>query len=91
MAQAYVLAGELHGARGGHAGAFAAYESRMRPFVTEKQAAARRFASSFAPRTALGLMARNLLTRLMVFPPLAELFLGASVKDRFDLPSYSFD
>jgi len=49
MAEAYVLAGELHAAGGDHARAFAAYEARLRPYVERKQKAARGFASGFVP------------------------------------------
>ena len=46
MAEAYVLAGELHRANGDYAQAFAAYEARLHAFVTAKQKAAVRFADS---------------------------------------------
>ena len=41
--EAYVLAGELHRADGDFRRAFAAYETRLRSFVTAKQQAAIRF------------------------------------------------
>jgi 2-polyprenyl-6-methoxyphenol hydroxylase-like FAD-dependent oxidoreductase len=54
------LAGELERTRGYVARAFAEYERRLMPFTSRKQEAAARFASSFAPRTTLGLFVRNL-------------------------------
>ncbi|MBX3480743.1 MAG: FAD-binding domain [Caulobacter sp.] len=88
MTEAYVLAGELARAGGDHRAAFAAHEARLRPFITGKQKAAEGMAASFVPRTALGVWFRNLVTRVMAVPGLAELFLGGSVKDDFDLPDY---
>jgi hypothetical protein len=37
MAEAYVLAGELHGCGGDHIAAFARYQQRMMPFLKRKQ------------------------------------------------------
>lgn len=50
LTEAYVLAGELQRAGSDIAGAFRAYEARLRRFVTEKQRSARRRTSygSFA-------------------------------------------
>ncbi|MFO0579693.1 MAG: FAD-binding domain [Polyangia bacterium] len=91
MTGAYVLAGELKRARGDHAAAFAAYESRLRPFIEAKQRAAAQFAESFAPRTELGLRLRNLVTRAMRIPFVAELALGRSLRDDVTLPDYAAD
>jgi 2-polyprenyl-6-methoxyphenol hydroxylase-like FAD-dependent oxidoreductase len=88
MTEAYVLAGELHKCNGDIAAGFAAYETRLRTFITNKQKSAREFASSFAPKTAFGIWLRNVATTLMVIPPIADLLIGASVKDDFDLPHY---
>jgi 2-polyprenyl-6-methoxyphenol hydroxylase-like FAD-dependent oxidoreductase len=52
MAEAYVLAGELHDCGGDHIAAFARYQERMMPFLKGKQAAVK-LASSFAPKSAL--------------------------------------
>ncbi len=89
MTEAYVLAGELHDARGDIPLALAAYETRLRSFVTDKQKSARAFASSFAPKTVFGIWLRNVATKLMVFPPIADLLVGASVKDALELPDYT--
>ena len=88
MTEAYVLAGELQANGGDVPAAFAAYEQRLRPFIEEKQKAARAFASSFAPKTEFGIWLRNMATHLMVIPPLADLLIGDSVRDDFDLPDY---
>jgi 2-polyprenyl-6-methoxyphenol hydroxylase-like FAD-dependent oxidoreductase len=50
MAAAYILANELDRPGGDYARAFAAYESRFRPFIERAQKSARGFASSFAPK-----------------------------------------
>jgi 2-polyprenyl-6-methoxyphenol hydroxylase-like FAD-dependent oxidoreductase len=85
---AYVLAGELHAAKGDHAAAFAAYERRLRPLVESKQKAARRFAAAFVPRTVFGLWLRDRVMNLMASPVVANAALGASLRDDFDLPDY---
>lgn len=85
---AYVLAGELHRAQGDYRAAFAAYEARLRPFIEAKQQAAVQFASTFAPRTHLGIAIRNLVTRLMGLPFVAELAIGRSLRDDLTLPDY---
>jgi 2-polyprenyl-6-methoxyphenol hydroxylase-like FAD-dependent oxidoreductase len=86
LTEAYVLASELHRSGSDFAGAFGAYEDRLRGFVTDKAKSARKFASSFAPKTAFGIWLRNVATRLMVIPPVADLLIDANVKDDFDLP-----
>ena len=90
MTEAYVLAGELARHDGDHAAAFAAYERRLRQFVEGKQKAARAFAGSFTPRTALGVWLRNQSTRLMAVPGLPDLLMSAQLRDDFELPDYVF-
>ncbi|HEX5265114.1 MAG TPA: FAD-binding domain [Phenylobacterium sp.] len=89
MAEAYVLAGELCAADD-HVRAFAAYEERLRAFVDAKQDSARGFATSFTPRTAFGVWARNQATKLMAIPGVAGLLVGAQMRDDLDLPDYPF-
>jgi 2-polyprenyl-6-methoxyphenol hydroxylase-like FAD-dependent oxidoreductase len=91
MIEAYVLAGELRGAGNDPAAALRRYESRLKPFLQRKQKAAKDFASSFAPKTEFGIALRNLVTRAFGIPFVADLFIGSTVKDDFDLPSYGFD
>lgn len=88
MTEAYVLAGELKLSGGDFRAAFEAYEARLRPFLEAKQKSALAFASSFAPKTEFGIWLRNVATHLLVIPPLADLLIGSSVKDDFDLPDY---
>ncbi|MDQ3032374.1 MAG: FAD-binding domain [Myxococcota bacterium] len=88
MIGALVLAGELKEAGGDHRAAFARYDARLRPFIEGKQRAAERFASSFAPRTSLGLAIRNQLTRLFSIPLVAELAIGRGLRDALELPDY---
>lgn len=88
MAEAYVLAGELHRAHGDYATGFEHYEALLRPFIERKQSEARRFASSFAPRSALDIWFRNLVTKAMRIPFVADLALGRIIRDDFDLPAY---
>jgi 2-polyprenyl-6-methoxyphenol hydroxylase-like FAD-dependent oxidoreductase len=90
MAEAYVLAGELCNCGSDHAAAFARYEHLMMSLLKRKQAAAARFASSFAPKSAFGIMFRNLVTRLFRFPLLASFLLSPFLRDDIELPDYGF-
>lgn len=88
IAEAYVLAGELHACGGDHAAAFARYEQRLMPFLVTKQQSAGKFASSFAPKTSAGITFRNVVTRLMGIPFFADWFIGRSLRDEIVLPHY---
>jgi 2-polyprenyl-6-methoxyphenol hydroxylase-like FAD-dependent oxidoreductase len=88
IAEAYVLAGELHSCGNDFRAAFNRYEQRLMPFLRTKQASAVSFASSFAPKTAFGLSFRNVVTRLMAVPPIAEFFVGRGLRDATELPDY---
>ncbi len=88
MVEAYAFAGELHCCAGDHATAFARYEALMMPFLRQKQESAAKFASSFAPRTAFGIRYRNLATRLMQFPFMADFLFARSLRDSIKLPDY---
>lgn len=90
MTEAYVLAGELQACRGDHNAAFARYQERMMPFLKQKQRAARRFASAFAPKSSTGIAVRNLFTRLLRFPFVADFFIGRNLRDDIVLPRYEF-
>src|SRR5262245_5820200 len=63
MAEAYVLAGELHNAGDDYRTAFVRYQERMMPFLKHKQESAAKFASAFVPSTALGISLRKLVSR----------------------------
>jgi 2-polyprenyl-6-methoxyphenol hydroxylase-like FAD-dependent oxidoreductase len=86
MAGAYLLAEELGRSRGDHRIAFPRYEKMFRPFIERKQRAARSFASSFAPRTALGLAVRDLAVNLINVPILGGWVTRRMFGDDFALP-----
>jgi 2-polyprenyl-6-methoxyphenol hydroxylase-like FAD-dependent oxidoreductase len=90
MAEAYVMAGELHASPDDHAGAFTRYQNRLTTLLARKQQAAARFASSFAPATARGLAFRNTVSRLLRFGFIAEFVLGRDLRDPITLPRYDF-
>ncbi|MFZ3357777.1 MAG: hypothetical protein WA177_03355, partial [Xanthobacteraceae bacterium] len=88
MIAAYVLAGELGRPDASAQVAFRRYEELLRPFMTAKQNAAEQFASSFAPKTRLGIFLRNQTTKVLSVPYVADLTLGRVVRDDLDLPDY---
>ena len=91
MAEAYVLAGELHTCGGDYAAAFARYEQRLMPWLKRKQKTAVRFASSFAPKTAFGIAFRSLVVRLMRrLPFVMDYFIGRELRDQVQLPDYGW-
>ena len=90
MAEAYVLAGELHACGNDHVAAFARYQERLMPFLAKKQESAAKFASAFAPRIDFGIAFRNLVTKLFRVPALAEYFVGRDLRDDVKLPEYGF-
>jgi len=90
MAEAYVLAGELRRCGDNHIAAFARYQERLMPFLRRKQQSAARFASSFAPKTVPGLAFRDLSTRLLKIPLIADFLLGRDLRDDIRLPEYGF-
>ncbi len=90
IAEAYILAGELHACGDDFRAAFARYEQRLMPFLRRKQAAAATFASSFAPKTSFGMAFRDVVTKLMRVPSIAELFIGRELRDDIELPDYGF-
>jgi 2-polyprenyl-6-methoxyphenol hydroxylase-like FAD-dependent oxidoreductase len=81
MVEAYVLARELDRAGSDFARAFAAYDARLRAFVTGKQKAALRLRGFFAPRTALGLRVRSLIVHAMTIPFVARRLLARSLDE----------
>jgi 2-polyprenyl-6-methoxyphenol hydroxylase-like FAD-dependent oxidoreductase len=88
MVGALVLAGELHAAQGDYREAFSRYESRLRSFLDGKQRAAEGFASSFAPRTHLGLFLRFQFSKALAIPYVAELAFRRGLRDAIELPEY---
>ena len=91
MTAAYVLAGELARAGGrSYADAFHRYESLLRPYIENKQRAAKKFSGALAPRTSLGLFARNLVIAATTIPGLARLAFGRDLVDRLAIPEYGW-
>ncbi|HEY2783467.1 MAG TPA: FAD-binding domain [Fimbriiglobus sp.] len=88
IAEAYVLAGELHRAGGDYQTAFEQYEAKLRTFLAQKQKAATRIIGFFAPKTARGLFLRNLLMKVTSIPFLGNRLLGSAIRDDIQLPSY---
>lgn len=88
MISAYVLAGELLAADGRHQEGFLKYEAFLREYIHTKRQGAKRFAAALAPRTQLGLLTRNLVTKAFAVPGLARLVIGKEITDDIQLPDY---
>ena len=88
MISAYVFAGELSRTASQKQEAFQRYEQQLRRFIADKQKAAVQLASSFAPKTQLGIFFRNQVTKAFKLPLVAKLAIGRSLFDRIDLPDY---
>jgi 2-polyprenyl-6-methoxyphenol hydroxylase-like FAD-dependent oxidoreductase len=85
MIEAYVLARELS-ADGDFARAFAAYDARLRAFVTGKQRTAPRLRGFFVPRSALGLGVRNVIVNALGKRFVAKRFVASALRDGLALP-----
>jgi 2-polyprenyl-6-methoxyphenol hydroxylase-like FAD-dependent oxidoreductase len=85
---AYVLAGELT-LNDSPGVAFARYEAALRDFITNKQRAAVDLGRTFAPKTRIGILLRNQITRVFSVPFISQLALGSSLRDRIVLPHYA--
>ncbi|HWA61282.1 MAG TPA: FAD-dependent oxidoreductase [Caulobacteraceae bacterium] len=90
MAGAYVLAGELAAAPDRPHAAFNAYQKRLQSFLERKQDGARRLGGWFAPKTRLGLLFRDQMTRLASVPGLTKPLAGALLPEPMTLPDYEF-
>ena len=91
MVGAYVLAGELHRAKGNYKEAFQRYQALFWPFVSIKQKAALRFAGFFAPKSTFALFLRNQILRLMAISWIADLAVGRDIADKIELPNYQIN
>ena len=89
MVESYVLAAELAETNGDYAAAFARYEQRLGGVLRSKQDAAVGLGLAFAPRSALQLLIRNTMMRLIALPHVADLAVGKSLRDAVELPSFS--
>ena len=88
MIAAYVLAGELSRVASQPKEAFRRYQQQLQPFIKGKQNAAAQFASSFAPKTQLGLFLRNQITKAFKLPFVPKFAMGPSLLDRIELPDF---
>lgn len=89
LAEAYVLAGEIHAHRADLRQALVRYEQRMKPFVARKQRSAEKLVASFVPKTAFGVGVRDFATRLMRLPVVPRLLMGRYLNDEIALPDYA--
>jgi 2-polyprenyl-6-methoxyphenol hydroxylase-like FAD-dependent oxidoreductase len=85
MIAAYVLAGELGRVASQPKEAFRRYEQQLQPFIQGKQNAAAQLASSFAPKTRLGVFLLNQITKVFKLPFVAKFAMGPSLIDLIDL------
>jgi len=89
MVESYVLAAELARTNGDYATAFAGYEQRLGGVLRAKQDAAVGLGLAFAPRSALQLLIRNTMMRLIALPHVADLAMGKSLRDAIELPTFA--
>lgn len=89
LAEAYVLAGELHRHGGDIDAALARYQARLKAVVARRQKHAESLVASFVPRTALGVRARDYATLLMRLPAFPKLLMGRYFHDEMVLPEYA--
>ena len=68
MAEAYVLAAALRASGSDYHTAFKRYQTCLTPVLKRKQESVSKFATSFVPKTALGIAFRNVVTRLLGMP-----------------------
>lgn len=88
LAQAYVLAGEIHGSGMDMGAALNRYEARVKPYATRKQKYAEGLVGSFVPGTHLGVTVRDLAMNLMRLPAVPRLLMGRYFRDAMRLPEY---
>lgn len=88
LAEACVLAGELHRQPDDAAAALLRYQARLQTVVARKQKQAERLVASFVPRTALGVRMRDYATLLMRLPWFPKLLMGRYFHDEMALPDY---
>lgn len=88
MVGAYILAGELHEARGDFNTAFPRYEAAFRPFIEKKQKLAQSFAGSFVPQSKFGIWMRNKFTFLLFAPLFSNWFVNRFLVDHISLMDY---
>jgi 2-polyprenyl-6-methoxyphenol hydroxylase-like FAD-dependent oxidoreductase len=85
MAEAYTLAAMVQTC-GDYRAAFKKYQDMLMPFVKGKQDSALKLASTFVPKTSGGIFVRDVVTRLLRIPAVANYFVGRDLRDEFQLP-----
>ena len=88
LAEAYVLAGEIHRHGADIDSALEQYEKRIKPYTERKQRYAEGLVPSFVPKTAMGVRARDFATLLMRLPVLPRVLMGRYFRDAMKLPEY---
>jgi 2-polyprenyl-6-methoxyphenol hydroxylase-like FAD-dependent oxidoreductase len=88
LAQAYVLAGELHRHGEDSAAALARFQARMQPVIARKQVLAEGLVDSFVPKTELGVRLRDYATLLMRLPAFPKILMGRYFHPGMELPDY---
>ena len=88
LAEAYVLAGEIHRHGDDVDSALARYDTLLRRYTLRKQTYAEGLVASFVPRTAMGIAVRDFATILMRLPVFPRLLMGRYFRDTMDLPDY---
>ena len=89
LAEAYVLAGEIHAHPHDPSTALERYQLRLQAFIARKQTYAERMVPSFIPKTAAGVRARDFATLLMRLPVFPRLLMGRYLHDEMQLPDYA--
>ncbi|HTL82953.1 MAG TPA: FAD-dependent monooxygenase [Bacteroidia bacterium] len=88
MVGAYILAGELKEAQGDHEVAFSEYQKQFKPLIGVKQDLAKKFASSFIPKSKFALWVRNRFTNLMFIPFVSRWLVKNFMTDPIRLKDY---
>ncbi len=89
LAEAYILAGEIHKHGADLEPALAKYQGRIKPYAARNQRYAESLVPSFVPKTAHGVIARDLATLLMRLPVFPRLLMGRYFHDEMELPDYA--
>lgn len=88
MVAAYILAGELKESGGNYTTAFQQYENIFKPFISDKQKLAQKFAGSFLPKTSFGIWTRNTFTNWIFSSLAAKWFVNKFMSDKIKLKEY---
>lgn len=88
MVAAYILVGELKESGGNYTTAFQQYENIFKPFITNKQKLAKKFAVSFLPKTPFGIWVRNTFTNWIFSSLVAKWFVRKFMRDKIELKEY---